>query len=63
MKVRGSAIVLHSVGDGKGNVFRRRREEGDSNLIGGKYYKSSAAFARTGSQCCFSLALNAFVTY
>lgn len=60
--MRGSALVLHSMGDGKGNVFRRRREEGDSNLTRGKYYKSSAAFARTRSQYCFSLALNAFIS-
>lgn len=60
--MRGSALLLHSMGDGKGNVFRRRREEGDSNLIRGKYYKSSAAFARTRSQYCFSLALNAFIS-
>lgn len=51
-----------SLGDEKGNVFRRRREEWDLNLIGGKYCKSSTTFARTRSWFRFSLALNVFIT-
>lgn len=56
------ARELHSLGDEKGNVFRRRREEWDLNLIGGKYCKSSITFARTRSWFRFSLALNVFIT-